>query len=262
MYKIDRLLALLAEYAPLEISYKAIERGDYDNSGLLVKNSENASKILFSLDLSDLAVDRAIESNADTIVTHHPAIYNPVKKLSIDGDNRALLRAIKAGLNVISMHLNLDMTSLGIDEYLARGLGGVKTKILDDLDGEHGYGREAELSVEKDAEQVLLDAKNTFKTDKILLYGNGKVKSIASFCGSGGDYAVEQVEKGKTSAQLIVTSDLPHHQLLPLIEAGKMVMIIPHYSSELYGFNKFYEWTVAQIGDLATLEFFEDKRFM
>jgi putative NIF3 family GTP cyclohydrolase 1 type 2 len=215
-------------------------------------------------------VDKAIELNADTIVTHHPAIYNPIKKLSVDGENSAVLRAIRAGLNVVSMHLNLDMAKLGIDEYLSRCFFGDERRIINYLDDEHGYGREVTIEpVEHsdtvwiaDAEEMLEEAKKDFRTDKILLYGKGSVKSVASFCGSGGDVAVKSLMSGKTSGQLIVTSDLPHHQLLPLIEAGRKVMIIPHYPAELYGFNKFYQWAKQELDGIAQLEFFEDKRFM
>ncbi len=258
MFNIEEFLAVLEEYAPLQISYKAIEKGDYDNSGLLVKNGKNVSKILFSLDLSDLSFKAAEKMGADTIVTHHPAIYNPIKKLSFNGENKDLLSAIKAGMNVISMHLNLDMANDGIDAFLAEGLGGKAFKILDDLDGEHGYGREFVLK--GDAEEILIGVKKTFGSDKILLYGSGEVNKAASFCGGGSDYAFSCVIGGKTDADLIVTSDMPHHVLKELIECGKKVMIIPHYVSENYGFKKFYLW--AKEKTCLEAEYFEDKRFM
>ena len=260
MFRTSELLTILEEYAPLEISHKAIQKGDYDNSGLLVKTNQNASKILFSLDLSVEAVKRAEEVGADTIVTHHPAIYNPIKSIDIDGENKALILAIKKGLSIISMHLNLDMAKMGIDYYLAKGLGAAEDIILDDLDGVHGYGRQ--FKVGKDAEEFLNSAEKELGTDKILFYGNGIVECCASFCGGGSSHALNMVKEGKTDADLIVSSDMPHHILQELIEGGKKVMIIPHYVSENYGFNKFYEWALERLDKKALLYYFEDKRFM
>lgn len=260
MYKVEKFVALLEEFAPLSISYKAIEKGDYDNSGLLIKSSDFVSKILFSLDLSKEAVNQAQKIGADTIVTHHPAIYSPVKNMSIDGENAALLSAIKLGMNVISMHLNLDMAKCGIDQSLAEALGAKDCKILDDLDGEHGYGRE--FICEKAAADIKTDAEKILGTDKIILYGNRQIKLVASFCGGGSSHAQALVEGGKTKADLIVTSDMPHHVLLSLISQKRAVMIIPHYAAEQYGFNKFFEWVKTKISDNAQAEYFIDKRFM
>ena len=130
MYKISDLTTLIQQIAPLSLSYKLIEKGSYDNSGLLVKLSDSADKILFSLDLSEGAVMHAVQNNCDTIVTHHPAIYSPIKSVNIDVD-KGLALALKNGINVISMHLNLDVCSLGIDDCLCQGLGGKSPKIID-----------------------------------------------------------------------------------------------------------------------------------
>lgn len=253
-------MALLEEYAPLKISLKAIEKGDYDNSGLIVKNSENVSKILFSLDISLGAVKRAEEIGADTIVTHHPAIYNPIKRLAVDGENAGLLSAIKKGMNVISMHLNLDMADDGIDQCLAQALGAKKCNILSDLDGKYGYGRE--FLVGKDLRGFEIDVKKTLKSEKIVTYGEGAISKAASFCGGGSDYAFKAVANGDTDADIIISSDMPHHVLSYLVEKNKKVMIIPHYVAEQYGFNKFFTWVKEQVKDNLQVEYFEDKRFM
>ena len=83
MYKISDLTTLIQQIAPLSLSYKLIEKGSYDNSGLLVKLSDSADKILFSLDLSEGAVMHAVQNGCDTIITHHPAIYSPIKCIDI-----------------------------------------------------------------------------------------------------------------------------------------------------------------------------------
>ncbi len=259
MYSLDELMSLLESVCPLSLSHKMIENGSYDNSGLLVKVNEKVEKILFSLDLSLDAVKKAIDLGCDTIITHHPAIYEPLKNLSITGETAPIVLAIKNQINVISMHLNLDIADDGIDQLLSVGLGGENIEILSLVDEKNGYGRKA-LVKETDLEQFVSNAKKTFMSDKIIAYGNKKVKKIASFCGSGSSQALECLDT--LEADTIISSDVPHHHLKTLIESDKNVVIIPHYVSEQYGFNSFYALLTEKIKGKAQTFYFLDKRFM
>lgn len=253
-------MAELEKLAPLSLSQKMIEKGSYDNSGIIVDNNTPVRKVLFSLDLSLLAVEKAVEFGCDTILTHHPAIYMPIKNLSENGITKPLIRAIKAGLNVISMHLNLDVATSGIDECLAAGLGATDSKIIELVTEKQGYGREFNVK-SVDISDYVDGIKEQFKSDKIICYGKGTVNRVASFCGSGGDSALSGVVSG-LSIDTIITSDLAHHVLKELIESGKKVIIIPHYVSEQFGFNKFSNLVEKTLNGKVQTFYFEDKRFM
>lgn len=263
MYKLEQLFSVLDEYAPIILSKKMIEQGEYDNSGILVKSSDSAEKILFCLDLTDQAVEKARRLKCDTIVTHHPAIYTPIKSLSVDDSGTgSVLKAIKYGLNVISMHLNLDVADEGIDAMLCKGIGGVKYKILNYVDDSHGYGREFPLNGLKLFE-IKNNIKKEFKTNKVLTYGNKNsvIKKCASFCGGGASIALDTVKANKTDANLIITSDMPHHVIKELTESGKCIILLTHFISEEYGFNKFYASIADKIKGKAEAYYFVDKRF-
>ncbi len=259
MYKLNDFLALLEEYAPLNLSHKMIEKGGYDNSGIIVNSGKDVQKVLFSLDLTCDCVDEAKKLGVDTIVTHHPAIYSPVKSLSVEDDTKAVLLATVSAINVISMHLNLDLANQGIDHYLSKAFGAKDYKILDPLCDGFGYGREFEFS--KNIEDLAQSAKQTFKTDKILVYGSGEIARVATFCGSGADIALDLVRKGACTADVIITSDIAHHEIKELIERGKKIIVLPHYVSEEYGFNKFYLWTSEKTDGKAKVYYYDDKRF-
>ncbi len=259
MFSLDEFMGILESVCPLSLSHKMIENGSYDNSGLLLKMGDKANKILFSLDLSLDAVAKAIELGCDTIVTHHPAIYEPLKCLSNTGETAPITLAIKKQINVISMHLNLDIATDGIDQFLAKGLGGEDVEVLDLVDGQNGYGRQSIIK-EMPLGEFVDRAKKTFMSDKIIAYGNSMVKMIASFCGSGSSQAVGCLDKLK--ADTIVSSDIPHHHLKTLIESGKNVVIIPHYVSEQYGFNSFYALLTQKVNGKAQTFYYLDKRFM
>ena len=69
--------------APFALSRAYCEAtGGYDNSGLLVDCGGEFESVLFSLDLSAAAVDRAKEVGAGLIITHHPAVHAPPKHLT------------------------------------------------------------------------------------------------------------------------------------------------------------------------------------
>lgn len=261
MYSLNEFVLLLEKFSPLELSRKMIEKGDYDNSGVIVANHDCVKGVLFTLDLTEIAVKRAVELGCDTIVTHHPAIYNPIKSLGVTEDTKALLSAIKNNLNVISMHLNLDVAFGGIDACLAQGLGAKEERILDFVDQENGYGREFNIE-ENSLENFVKSVKKTFGSDKIIAYGCENVCKIASFCGGGSSHALGAVASENTDADTIVTSDIPHHVLLALVNVGKNVLVIPHYVSENYGFNKFYEKVSKDLTGDAKAYYFTDKRFM
>ena len=55
---------------------------EYDNVGLLVGSPDMpACRILVTLDITPAAVRAAEEAGADLIVSHHPVIFSPLKRL-------------------------------------------------------------------------------------------------------------------------------------------------------------------------------------
>lgn len=262
MLSLNEFFSLLDKHAPIKYSKKYIELGDYDNSGILVKSSDKVSKVLFSLDLSLSVIKRAKALKVDTIVTHHPAIYSPLKSISDSGEGGDIFNAIKNGFNVISMHLNLDVADGGIDDVLVKGLGGEKYKILFPILEGVGYGREFKTK-EITFSEFVKNAKKEFNTTRVVCYGSksAKIKTGASFCGSGSSY-VEKYLIGGGNADVIVSSDMPHHVIKGIIESGKCVLILTHYSAENKGLYAYYEKIKKEIEKEVECYYFSDKRFL
>jgi dinuclear metal center YbgI/SA1388 family protein len=226
---------VLNDYAPLNLSDDILKFiGGDDNSGIIAPTKGEITGVVFTLDLTIASVEKAKEIGANLIVTHHPAIYPNLKKFDYDS---ALLECLNNKIGVISMHLNLDCAKFGIDYYLATALSGDIQKILNDLGDNCGYGRVYE--VDKTLNELKNEYKKVFNTDKIVVYGNldKKIKKVASFCGSGLDIAEMEMAK---DCDLYISSDVKHHVILYALEKGKAVMNVSHYSSEVYGFKKFY----------------------
>lgn len=262
MFSVKNLYDTIDGFAPFCLSDHEVAAGGYDNSGIIVKSHDEVKGVLFSLDLSEYAVKAAKRYSCDTIVTHHPAVYHPVKNLSEDDKTTAaVLLAVKSNMNVVSAHLNLDAAENGIDFWLAKGLGANEFSIIFRDGDKCGYGRE--FTVNATLNDMKKRVKENFSSSKIIAYGeqNKIIRKCASFCGGGSDYALKAVKCGKTDAELIVSSDMPHHVLKELTEYGKSIIILPHYVAEEFGFKKFYQTISPCLNGVKTYYFY-DKRFI
>ena len=246
----------LLEYAPMEISDRFVNEGAYDNSGMILETKKEIKTAVFCLDLTSASVNYAVSVGADAIVTHHPAIYRPVKNLLADAP---LLTAANAGIGVISNHLNLDGAKEGIDFWLAAGLGGKIVAISDDFGNGEGYGR---ISVtDKTFGEITENYKKEFGTEKVFAYGekDKPVRKLASFCGAGlGDEEVEAAVAA--GADLVVSADIPHHVLLAALEKNKCVLQLTHYSSEAFAFERFVKKLCKNLK--IKTRFYFDERFL
>ena len=234
--KINDALKIFEEYAPKRLSDKFVEKlNAYDNSGVIIDTEKDITGILFALDLTMGAVDTAIKNNCNLIFTHHPAIYAPIKSLSV---NSPIHKALSNNIGVISYHLNLDVAKFGIDYYLAKGLGAKDAKVLTDVEGGLGYGRTFDLGGIKFSE-VINRYKREFNSTKVIAYGNleDNINKVATFCGAGLDS--ESIDLA-SDCDLIVSSDGKHHDIVNALENGKKLLIVTHYSSEFYGFKQVY----------------------
>ena len=136
---VEELLEILEKgVAPVELSNDFCARYKmYDNSGVIINCGNSVNGVLFTLDLSVAAVDKAKALGYNAIVTHHPAIYGGINRfdLAADPQAKALAECIACGISVISMHLNFDAAPEGIDYFLMSGLGGKNGQILSQVEG-------------------------------------------------------------------------------------------------------------------------------
>ena len=67
----------------IEASYPRDAALDFDNVGLLAGRAEKeVKKVYIALDATDIVIDHAVEEGADLLITHHPLIFSPLKKVT------------------------------------------------------------------------------------------------------------------------------------------------------------------------------------
>ena len=220
--------------APFALSREYCETYNFhDNSGVILDCGGEITGVLCSLDLSVRAVEAAQQAGANAVVTHHPAIFNPISCLR---EGEPLTLCAKSGISVISAHLNLDSAQDGIDEELMLGLGGSAGKLMHPL-SDGGYGRAYPVH-EEVLSAFVARVKARFSTERVIVYGDRPVRKVASFCGAGMDESSVAFALAE-GADTFVSSDGKHHIIAQLVGQGMNVVLLTHYAAENYGFIRF-----------------------
>lgn len=240
--KLNEVYAVLEGVAPVSVSDRmSLSLGFKDNSGIIIDSGKEVTRALFALDFSPRAVAQAQEAGTDLIVTHHPAIFTGVRRIHTADDplSGSIAACLRGGISVISMHLNFDAAPRGIDYFLMCGLGGTEADAVLDMVEGGAYGRV--YGVEGQTfEKFAAHVRSEFNTERCRFYkSSASVKRVASFCGAGADERsiAFAIEKG---ADTFVSSDMKHHIVCALQDAGLNIVDMTHYASEIYGLARIY----------------------
>ena len=125
--KLKKIVNLLEKEFPTALAE------DWDNVGLMVgEGSAEISKVQISLDITDEVIENAVENRVNLIITHHPMIFKGIKSIN-DGTKmgRRIIKLIKEGIAVYSLHTNLDSAENGLNNYIALKLGMESGKITE-----------------------------------------------------------------------------------------------------------------------------------
>jgi dinuclear metal center YbgI/SA1388 family protein len=105
---------------------------EWDNSGLLLGSpAREITGIIVSLDTTMEVLHEAISNHCNLIVSHHPFIFQGIRKITPDLPAYHLLRRlIQEDIAVYALHTSLDNSWMGINQYLGQKLGLMNTSIL------------------------------------------------------------------------------------------------------------------------------------
>ena len=146
--------------------------------GLLAGRLEKeVSKVYLALDATEEVIDKAIALGTDMLITHHPLIFSPMKRVT-DEDfiGRRVVKLLQNDISYYAMHTNYDV--LGMAKLAEDILGIEKTYVLDvtmEKDGaEEGIGRIGMLEREMTLEECCLYVKHKLKLGSVKVYGDMK----------------------------------------------------------------------------------------
>ena len=226
--KLGNILDVLELYAPSALA------ADWDNSGLQIgSRKDNIERALVCLDVTPDVLQDAVEYGADLIVSHHPLLFDPLKKIG-DGPYGELIRdIIREGIDVYSSHTPFDASRFGINAYSAFRLGIKRDAFLEDstVDG-CGLGVCGNLGKAMKFEELAEKVRTVFSASTLKVsshYGDELIQRAAFMGGSGADYIERAHELG---AQVYITSDIKNSGFIKAWQIGLPLIVMTHFDSE------------------------------
>ena len=212
----------------------------WDNVGLMVGDpTQIVSGVLIALDPTEAVLDEALERGLNTIVTHHPLIFQALKAVRVDQPlGRVLAKAITHGLAVIGCHTNLDKVDGGVSEALAVGLGLIEiTPLLVETGAAAGqghvpgFGRHGRFPVPKSKAVFLKDLAAALELEVIAVVGHlpERISTVAVCGGSGSDLAESARAAG---VQVYITGEVKHSTARWAEACDFCIIDAGHYASE------------------------------
>ena len=205
--KWESLSAALEETIPSQLAEK------WDNVGLQIDcNLKSVKRILLCLDVLLPVVKEAIEKKTDLIISHHPLIFSPIKKIDSKQEGIIIQELIRANISLFVMHTNLDKAAGGVNDILADMLGLEEIAPFEYSSEEASdIGRMAIYRPQKTLKEIADIIKHTLSIPNIRVVGplNKKIERVA-ICAGAGASLIDLASENK--AELLITADIKYHQ--------------------------------------------------
>ena len=234
MLKVKNIACELNAIAPPELAEP------WDNVGLMVGDMEQPVSCVFvCLDVTSDNVQKAIACGADLIISHHPLLFSPLKRVVEDDVAGGIVRSlIKHNISVFSAHTNLDHADGGMNDILAGKLGLSNVRRFTEEESRDGEGRPLDnigrigsLHAPMAMSDFVEFVGNLLNCRTIRYVGDPaeSVRQVALCTGSGGDGIYTAYHAG---ADVYVTADIRHHQAQLAFELGINLIDAGHFETE------------------------------
>ena len=220
---------------------------DYDNAGIQCGDpGQEVSRILVALDVTEETVAEAKETGAELIVSHHPVIFRPLRKITPrDYVSRTVMAAIRAGITLYAAHTNLDNADGGVNYRMAEVLGLQNLSPLEPLPADRtaglapekarrcGSGLIGELPEAMSGSGFIGLVKKRFLCPVVRHNETGHMIQRVALCGGAGGSFISAALRRQADAFL--TGEVGYHPFfghpdLLIVEAG-------HYETEQFTCN-------------------------
>ena len=238
---VKQIAAFMEEWAPL--SYAE----DYDNVGLLVGHEEQKVRsVMVSVDASEAVIEQALEKKADLLLTHHPLIFRPMKRIvEADRNGRRLLQLIENHIALYSAHTNLDTAPGGNNDRAAAQLGLVDVKAVG-AEGEQACLRIGRLPQPMTLEELAELTLERYLLPYIRIVGKNEqvVQKVALCTGSGMDFMPLALREG---VDVLITGDITYHKADEAEAAGLGLIDATHFGTDMLS----VKWVAQALRNLA-----------
>lgn len=225
--KIRDIIAPIEEFAPLSL------QESYDNSGLVVGrlDDELQGGVLLAVDVTEEVIEEAIEKGCGLIITHHPIIFHPLKRLnSASVVERCVEMAIRNNIALYACHTNLDSAPNGMSWRVGEMLGLQSMEVLQPTTENAGFGVVGTLAQPISETEFLKQVQKTFSVKALrhsTLLGRD-VRRVAICTGAG---ASLMAEARRAECDIYLTADLKYNDFYTP-DSAFVVVDMGHFESE------------------------------
>ncbi len=262
--KIQEVVSALERFAPLPL------QEGFDNAGLQVglTETQEVSGALLCLDVTEAVVDEAVALKCNLIVSHHPLLFHALKKITGKDDvQRAVVKAIRNDITVVSMHTNMDNAPGGVNFRIAEKMGmenlaffgpqktverpaaaGAKGAADDSASVTGASGVVGELKEALAAQDFMVMLKRTFDVECVMANQllHRPIKRVAVCGGAGAFLLGDAIAAG---ADAFVTGEMHYHDYFGH-DQEIQIAVIGHYQSEQYTNEVFRDIIQEQFPDV------------
>ncbi len=217
------IMALVEQTAP------SCQAEAWDNVGLLVGDEQApVSSVWLALEVTGPLIDAAAHAGVDMLLTHHPVIFSPLKRVTaLDPTGGLVLRLARNGIHALCAHTNLDAAQGGVNDCLAQALG---LREIGPLPG-MPCGRIGRLPQPMEPRRAALWMGERLSAPRIRMTEPplAPVERVALVSGAGGDGLEAARAAG---AELFLTGEAKYHEALAAREMGLFMVEAGHDSTE------------------------------
>lgn len=226
--KVSEITSVIEAVAPLRW------QESYDNAGLIVgRPDDEVHAALLAVDVTEEVLDEAERRGCDMVITHHPIIFHPLKRLnSASLVERCVERAIRRGIALYACHTNLDSAPEGMSFRLGQQLGLQNMTLLEPSEKDEGvgFGVVGELAEPQPLMEYLkwVQQRLSVRTVRYSDPATEQVQRVAICTGAGASMIGLARRRG---AELYLTADLKYNDFMTPDKA-LTVADIGHFESE------------------------------
>ena len=221
---------------------------DFDNTGILVGDrNREVSCALLALDCTPAVVEQAKQLGAQLIVTHHPVIFHPLKRVNEDA---VVYLLIRSDIAVISAHTNLDIAQGGVNDALVNAIGLRDCRGLELLNEQTGawLGRIGTLPEPLSPEAFAAHVKSCLNAASVKFAAAPRAIHTVALCsGSGADCLDAAISAG---ADALLTSEVKQHEYLAAAAAGISIFDAGHFDTEDIVIEPLRDYLAKEIPDV------------
>ena len=213
----------------------------WDNPGLLVGSPQaEADPLGLALDITPQVLALAKEKRIQTILTHHPVIFHPLKQVRQDSP---VFQLIQSDIAVISAHTNLDRSpQLGTNRVLAERLGLWNGSLSPELEEMGVLGELPPCPAPELAKKV----KTALGCASVNFYNAAiPCHRVAVIAGSGGSLLEQAAAAG---ADTLITGDVKQDVFVSAQWLGMNLLEVSHFDLENPVFSKLGPWLEETLG--------------